>query len=199
MFHTSQWRTDGIGAFLLLNAFLGLAAIPNLPDLDNLAWGEEITQLTPPIKEAANIPSTPNDTMKSIAQKYVETFDLAAGALGIPYKGDAATLPGGTRSSRLVFGSSETKFIIGQCRSKDLSVTSAVHASVAATNAALALVEKKDTRYTSTIRFSLRPYMPRPYSTCQYTSGLYTTGWMKATSSLAFWIDNARAYNKEYR
>ena len=52
---------------------------------------------------------------------------------------------------------------------------------------------------TSTIRFSLRPYLPEPYNSPAYASGLYTTGWMKAVPASASWDETARAYNEEYR
>lgn len=74
-----------------------------------------------------------------------------------------------------------------------------MHASVAATNHALASVENKKKHYTSTVRFSVRPYLPKPYSTPAYASGLYTTGWMKTVPASASWADNAKAYNDECR
>lgn len=72
-------------------------------------------------------------------------------------------------------------------------MTSAVHASVAATNHYLASMENKNKHYTSTIRFSLRSYLLEPYSTPAYASGLYTTGWMDTVPTSASWIHNAKA------
>ena len=197
--HTAHWRTDGIGVLQLLDAFLDLASTPDLPDPSSLSWGQEVACLAPPIEEAASIPEKPSEAIKSLGHKYVETFYQAAGAVGIPYKGDTTTTPGGTRSSHLSFSTSQTEAITSLCKAKAISVTSAVHASVAAANFALTLPEKKENHYTSTIRFSLRPYLPQPYSTPQYASGLYTTGWMKAVPVTASWIENAKAYNDEYR
>ena len=195
--HTAHWRTDGVGVLLLIDAFLELVTKPTLPDPSTLIWGQEIARLAPAIEDAANIPVAPTDAIKALSKKYIETFYRAAGAVGIPYKGDITT-PGSTRSSRFVFSPSETNFIISQSKAKGFSVTSAVHASIAATNYALASTENKDKQYTSTVRFSFRPYLPKPYSTPAYASGLYTTGWMRTVPASASWTENAKAYNDEY-
>ena len=197
--HTAHWRTDGIGVLLLIDAFFDLVIRPTLTDPDTLVWGQEVTRLAPAVEDAANMLRVPTDAVKTLSQKCVETFYQAAGAVGIPYAGEATTLPSGTKSCHLAFSASESTSIVGQCKARGFSVTSAVHASVAAANFALASAENKDKNYTSTIRFSLRPYLPEPYSTPAYASGLYTTGWMKAVPASASWIDNTKAYNNEYR
>ena len=197
--HTAHWRTDGVGILLLIDAFFDLITGPALPDPNTLLWGQETARLAPSIEDAANIPIASTNVIKTISQKCVETFYPAADAVGIPFKGGATTSPGGTRSSRLVFSTSETDFIVSQCKVKGFSVTSATHASIAATNHALASTDKKERYYTSTVRFSLRPYLPKPYSTPAYASGLYTTGWMKTVPASASWTENAQAYDGEYR
>ena len=187
-----------MGVLLLLDAFFDLVAKPTLPEPHTLLSGQEIARLTPAFEDAAKLPIAPTDAIKSTSQKLMETFYESAGAVGIPYRNEGTTLPRGTRSSRYFFSPSETKNIICQCKAREISVTSAVHASVAAANVTLASVEKKNRHYTSTVRFSLRPYLPGPYSTPAYASGLYTTGWMKTVLASASWIDNAKAYNDEY-
>ncbi|KAL8823888.1 MAG: hypothetical protein Q9191_005466 [Dirinaria sp. TL-2023a] len=199
LFHTAHWRTDGVGILLLIDAFLDLAVSPMLPDPDSLAWGQEVPRLAPAVESAAGMPTMPTDAIKSIAQGYAETFYQASDAIGIPYKGNASTIPSGTRSTHLTFDATETLGIVDQCRMRGFSVSSALHASVAAANRALALKDNKQKHYTSTIRFSLRPYLPKPYSTPAYASGLYTTGWMKTIPASASWVDHAKAYNEEYR
>ena len=196
--HTAHWRTDGVGVLLLIDQFFELATSSPLPDSNTLTWGQETARLAPAIEDAADIPVAPTDAIKSLSQKYVETFYQAASAVGIPYKSEA-TVPGGTRCSRLIFSPSETNLVASQCKAKGFSVTSAVHASVAATNYALAALENKDKHYTSTVRFSFRPYLPKPYSTPAYASALYTTGWMRTVPASASWIENTKAYNDEYR
>ena len=196
--HTSHWRTDGIGVLLLINAFLDIATRPHLPDPSILAFSEEHCRLAPTVEDAAKLPSSPTEAIKASAQKSVATFYQAAGAVGIRYEGAANTIPGGTCSAMLAFSTDETASILERCKAKGFSVTSAVHASVATTNYALALQEDKQKHYTSTIRFNFRPYLPEPYSTPAFASGLYTTGWMKAVPATASWEENAKAYHEEY-
>lgn len=174
--HTAHWRTDGLGVLLLIDAFLDLIVMAALPDPDCLTWGEEVSRLAPAVEEAAGMPTVPTDAIKTLAQECIETFYHAAGAIGIPYKGENTTIPSGTRSTRMAFSLSETLAIVNQCKAKEISVTAAVHASVALANRALASEDCNGKHYTSTIRFSLRPYLPEPYSTPAFASGLYTTG-----------------------
>lgn len=196
--HTAHWRTDGIGALQLLNDLFKIVATPNLAEAV-YPWGEEVTRLAPPIEEAASIPTTPTPANESLCQRYVETFKQAAGPVGIAYTGSPITPPVSTRSSHLVFSPQDTAAVVSICKARGLSVTSAIHASVAAANHALAAPKDKEKHYTSTIRFSLRPYLPQPYNTTAYASGLDTTGWMKAVPASASWDETARAYNEEYR
>lgn len=86
--HTAHWRVDGIGVFMLLNSLLELAAQPDLADPWSLPWGSEAERLAPAVEEAARMPETP-----SPAQEAVDSFTLVTGAVGIPYLGDAATVP----------------------------------------------------------------------------------------------------------
>ena len=103
----------------------------------------------------------------------------AVGSVDITYKGQAVTLLCGTCSSRSVFSVVEMDFIISQCKAGGFFVITAVHASVAATNHALASVENKIKQYTSTIRFSPRLLSAEAYSLPTYASGPYINIWIK--------------------
>jgi hypothetical protein len=177
--HTAHWRTDGIGVLLLLDAFLAIAAGPApLGDPAKLAWGTETERLAPSVEDAAAMPlpyeSTPE--MEARGAALVATFAHTVGATGIPYLGDASTLPTGTRQAPLVFSPATTEKILIACKDRGVSVTTALHASVAGANYELADADAKSKHYTSTIRYGLRPYLPEPYSSPAYASGLYTTG-----------------------
>ena len=199
LFHTAHWRTDGIGALLLMDEFFDLVVSSNISDPRDLFWGQEVARLAPTVEDAAKMPDTPIQAIRDLVQKCIDTTSAAAGAIGILYNGTPGTPPAGTHSSSLRLSLSETTRVVQSCKQKGFSVTSAIHASVAAANYAFAADKHKDKHYTSTIRFSLRPYLPEPYSSPSYASGLYTTGWMKAVSAFARWEERARAYNEEYR
>ncbi|KAI5925516.1 hypothetical protein F4810DRAFT_717864 [Camillea tinctor] len=200
--HTAHWRSDGIGVLLLLDAFLALAAkLSSLTDADptHLDWGTEVVRLTPAIEDAAAVPKKSTPELKKCGAAFVGTFAHVAGAVGIPYLGNAATLPTGTRNVTVAFSTAATEKIVKICKARDISVAAAVHASVAGANYALADASARSKHYTSTIRYSLRPYLPEPYSTPAFAAGLYTTGWMKRVESKASWEERLQIYQDEYR
>ncbi|CAJ2512710.1 Uu.00g008290.m01.CDS01 [Anthostomella pinea] len=108
-------------------------------------------------------------------------------------------MPAGTYSAAFAFSAATTEKIVAACKERSISVTSAVHASVAGANFALADAAARDKHYTSTVRFSLRPHLPEPYSTPAFAAGLYTTGWMKRVEPQASWAQHAQDYEDEYR
>jgi hypothetical protein len=162
--HTAHWRTDGIGVLILLDALLQLAVDPDLTDPTMLPWGEEVRRLAPSIEEAADIPLAPSDQQSALGNHYLSTFSHASGAVGIPYTGAASTLPQGIAAVLRTLDSATSSAVVQKCKTQGLSVTSAIHASVAAANWQLAEEARKHQHYTSTIRFNLRPYLPIPYS-----------------------------------
>jgi hypothetical protein len=196
--HTAHWRTDGIGVMLLLAQLLHLAVDSNLANPDSLPWGEEAKRLAPAVEDAANIPLHANVEQTQLGTHYLNTFAHAAGSIGIPYLGDSSTLPQGTRSVTRTLSTSTTAAVIQKCKALNLSVTSAVHASVAAANIQQASPERKHEHSTSTVRFSLRPYRPAPYSGSENAAGLYTTGWMDRVDASETWLQHARHYNEIY-
>ncbi|QKX58649.1 uncharacterized protein TRUGW13939_05776 [Talaromyces rugulosus] len=197
LLHTQHWRTDGVGVFILLDEFLALVAQSPV-DVSSLPWGEETARLAPSIEEAAGISLNPSEEDKRIGQQCVASFGHAVGAVGTVSRAPLETQPGGTRSARLFFTEEETKTVIQACKSQNISVTSAVHASVAAANYALAGPEDQKKHYTSTIRYSFRRFLPKPYSGREYASTIFTTGWMFPVSADSSWTERARAYHDEY-
>lgn len=198
--HTAHWRTDGIGVLLLLDSLLTLVSDPALPfDPASLDWGNEIVRLAPAVEDAAAIPNEPTTEQRERATALFATFSQASGATGIPYLGDNSTVPAGTRSATFTLSPEVTKSVVEACKARGVSVTSAIHSSVAGANYELADPASKDKYYVSTIRFALRPYLPEPYSTPAYAAGLYTTGWMKRVEAGDSWADRAQTYQDEYR
>jgi hypothetical protein len=196
--HCQHWRTDGVGGFILMDDFLALAARSSPPDASTLRWGEETARLAPSIEDAANAPVNPSTDDKQLGEKCVGTFGAAAGAIGIASRASAETLPGGTRIARLHLTEEETSAAVRACKARKISVTAAVHASIAAANYALAASEEKGKHYTSTIRYSFRPFLPKPYSGREYASAIFTTGWMFAVPAESSWDERAKMYHEEY-
>jgi hypothetical protein len=164
-----------------------------------LPWGEEPKRLAPAVEDAADISAVANKQQMTLGNQYLSTFGLAGGAVGIPYDGETSTLPQGTRSARLTFDAPNTGAIVDKCKELGVSVTSAVHASVAAANWELATPDRKHEHYTSTVRFSLRPYLLSPFNGPEYAAGLYTTGWMEKVDAERAWLEHAKHYNQIYQ
>ena len=207
--HSAHWRTDGIGGFLLMGQFIDL--IVNLASdrqsstrtiqdaFQSLAWGQEVKRLTPSVEEAIQAPHPPNELQEQIASELTGSFAHKIGAIGIPYEGDATTRPSGTRSVKLTLDPQTTATIVEAVKARGLTVTAAIHASVASANHQLAVPENKDRHYTSTIRLTLRSYLPEKFFTPSMGSGLYTTGWMMKVDPSSPWQSLAQEYQKEYR
>jgi hypothetical protein len=207
LLHTAHWRMDGVGGLLLLGQLVDLmiSHADNLlsgkpPDpFHSFHWGSEISRLTPPVEEAGNMPLTATDEQKTVAHAAVDTFALAAGALGVPYTGDASTVPSGTRAAELTFSPATTSAAVSAAKARGVGITAAVHASLAAINFRHAIAEHQGRHYTSTIKQSLRPYLPEPYSTPAAAAGLYTSGWLARVDASGTWVENARMYQAEYQ
>lgn len=199
--HTTHWRTDGLGVILLLDAFLSLASQPSLADPASLAWGSEVGRLAIAVEDAAAMPQESTAELRERGAALVGTFAHTVGAVGIPCLGDAATLPAGTRSAALALDAATTGRVVEACKARGVSVTAAVHASVAGANYALAGSDpdRAARHYTSTVRFALRPYLPPPHSTPASAAGLYTTGWMKRVEAASTWSERLQDYQGEYR
>jgi hypothetical protein len=201
LYHTAHWRSDGIGVIQLLDALFTLLITPNLSDPNTLAWGEEVDRLTPSIETIANIPKLEEigSDQRRVGKNYLNTFDLMRDAVGIPYLGDKSTAPSGTVFQKLSFSEQETQQLINRCKAKNLSVTAALHASIAATNWSSASPERKGQHYTSTARFSFKPYVPEPYNSPAYAACLLTTGWMTIVEPTESWEEQSRLYTSIYR
>ncbi|KAI0014881.1 hypothetical protein F4780DRAFT_150989 [Xylariomycetidae sp. FL0641] len=197
LLHSAHWRTDGLGALLLLDSFLDLAASDSArDDPAALPWGEEPARLAPSVEALAHMPLTPTPAQRARAEELAATFSLAAGTVGIPCRPDAAAqaVPGGTRRAALALTPAQTAQVVAACKQRGVSVTAAVHASVAGANYALAEKDGATRHYASTARFSLRPHLPHPDP-----AGLYSIGWTVSVPADADWDARARAYHAEYR
>ncbi|KAJ6035434.1 uncharacterized protein N7446_010196 [Penicillium canescens] len=207
LLHTAHWRMDGVGGLLLLGQLVDLIVSHAdtllsgklLDPFDSFHWGSEVARLAPPVEEAGNMPLTATDEQKAVAHWAVGTFALAAGALGVPYTGDASTVPSGTRAAELTFSPATTSAAVSAAKARGVGITAAVHASLAAVNFRHAIAEHQGRHYTSTIKQSLRPYLPEPYSTPAAAAGLYTSGWLVRVDASGTWVQNARMYQAEYQ
>ncbi|OTB00239.1 hypothetical protein M426DRAFT_66334 [Hypoxylon sp. CI-4A] len=198
LLHLSHWRTDGIGAFHLLNAFLEASAGALREEIPDFSWGGEVTRLVPSVEEALGLPHTPSPEIERAAQKYLDTVKNNVGALETPYRSDVGLLPGATRGALLHLSADTTAKLEAKCRDLGIELHAALHASIAATAYSIANPASKHKHHTSTMRQSLRPYLPAPYDGVAGASALYTAAYMVKVPATQSWLENARQYNAEY-
>ncbi|KAI9662677.1 MAG: hypothetical protein M1831_002720 [Alyxoria varia] len=86
--------------------------------------------LTPSVGMALCIPQNIPTTPKEL----ISAFQPAANSVGIAYQGDTSKLLRSSRGSQLVLSEESTKTVPSACKIRELIVTSAVHAALAATN-----------------------------------------------------------------
>ena len=200
--HLSHWRTDGIGAFYLLDAyFRTVTGLGSQHQPDSLAWGEEPTRLVPSVEQALQLPSQPTLDIEAAANRYLGTVTHAVGALPT-WRGPSdqpSLLPRDTRNAHLQFGEDETQQLQTQCRRLEISLEAAIHASVTAAAYSIADPAVRHTHHTTTMRQSLRPHLPPPYHEAAGAAGLYTAGYMVKVPCTQSWWENARQYDAEYR
>lgn len=199
VFHSSHWRSDGIGVLHLMDDFLDLvvqAGQQSPPP--QIAWGVETSRLAISNEEAYGMPTELTPAIRATAAKYGGTFDLIPSAVGVQYKPTSA-VPGGVRDATVRFTAAETAEVVKRAKVLGVSVTSAVHAALALANWAFAAPTDQHKHYTSTIRLNMRPKLPAPYSSRAYAAAEATTGYMFAVQAGTAWLDLARAYHAAYR
>lgn len=203
LLHLPHWRTDGYGALHLLNEYLEHLAYMitgGTPSIDELQWGSETSRLVPSLEEALKLPAKATPEVEQSAKKYLSTVALGRDAVGVevPVDVEPRTLPRGTQSARLRFTEAETQAVLQACKAKQISLDASVHATCGAVTYTGAAAAAQDRPYTSTMRFSMRPHMPRPYNGPQGAAGLYTGGYMIQVPASQSWSENAKQYSTEY-
>ncbi|CAI7668956.1 unnamed protein product [Penicillium manginii] len=195
----AHWRTDGYGALQLVHAFLNSLCEVVSGNQKEIQWGEEWRRLTPSIEEVLDIPVTATPKILEATRECMKTLAHARGAVGVAFTGDKQAAPAGTRSTRFCLTETETSAVAAACTERNISLTSAVHASCAILTHMQASPDDRDKHYTSTMRFTLRPHLLPPYSGPGFAAALYTAGYMFPVPASKSWIENARAYEREYR
>ncbi|EAW07076.1 uncharacterized protein ACLA_087830 [Aspergillus clavatus NRRL 1] len=196
----SHWRTDGIGALHLLNAYFE-AVVDALQQErpDTLPWGEEVSRLVPSVEEALGLPSTPTPEAECAAQKYLDTLAHYRDALSTPYRSGGNIAPGATRSVHRACSVAETTQLEAECRRQGLVLAAAVHAAVTTTAYDIADPALRRSHHSTTMRQSLRPNLPAPYNGPGGAASLYTAGYVVKVPPSQSWSQYAKQYDAEYR
>ncbi|KAL9067157.1 MAG: hypothetical protein Q9161_007053 [Pseudevernia consocians] len=198
LINLSHWRTDGIGAFHLLNAFFQAVFESLRQEPRELPWGKESARLVPSIEEALDLPRALSPMIERAAKQYLDTLADNLGALEIPYESETRVIPKGTRGARLRFSQDTTTELETACHLLGIHLEAAVHAAVTATAYSIADSTSRHKHHSSTMRHSIRPYLPAPYNGEAGAAGLYTAGYVVKVPASQSWLENAKQYEFEY-
>ncbi|KAJ9485198.1 hypothetical protein VN97_g8152 [Penicillium thymicola] len=200
----SHWRTDGVGALHLLNAFFHAVTdgLRNeIPEEGQLIWGKEVIRLTPSVEEALHLSFTPTTNEQSAAQKFLDTLAYHRDALAVSNQNSKHNqlTPSATRSIESSFSMAETKELLEMCHTCEISLQAAVHAAVTTTAFTIADPASTLLHHSTTVRQSLRPCLPPPYDGSAGAAGLYTAGYVMKVPPLQLWLQYAQRYEAEYQ
>ncbi|KAI1160769.1 hypothetical protein F5B18DRAFT_491583 [Nemania serpens] len=202
--HTGHWRTDGTGAFQLLNAFFEALAFSEANDL-KVAWGEETSKLTPAIEEALGLPKDPTEDIEAASAACFATGAHVMGSVGLPYRKSAGITAENTRMFRRTLSEDMTTSVLAACSKRNLKPSAAVHAALATANilgstslSPAGHSARGDGHYTSTMRFNLRPYLNEQFSSDRYAAALASGNYMARVDAGQSWDDKAVHYSSLY-
>ncbi|OAF54251.2 hypothetical protein VC83_09527 [Pseudogymnoascus destructans] len=201
IFLCSHWRIDAIGTNWVLDRLFSLLVAPratlhSVPSLD---------VVSPGLEGAIGSLETWTEEQETYARSYIQSFRADSFPNDrMPYKGDAATLPGNPARQTVVFDPTSTAHVIAACKVLEISVTAAVHSALAQTVFALAdgddgdqPGEKHD--YTCATSMNLRPKLPAPYNTRAHAVQTYVIGCACRVRRDSSFADAARALTKHYK
>ena len=169
---------DGMGALLLFNNLLATAAFayeqsaPKLPQ-----FGEEWSNLSPPLRVAAGIPTTLSPESEEHMRGILEHNASVKKGIQIaspPFQQESIH-PGKHQRVAVTLSKSTTDKLLDKCRSLGLSITHAYHAAIAL--AVRDLQERKQTdsmiRYISYCLVNERGHCKPPYGTSNHPVSVY--------------------------
>ena len=194
--HTAHWRSDGRGILHLLDRLLYNLTCANTQPL---RWGDEVNRLTMCVEDAAGMVDHVSSADQACVKDMATQLLKGAPALTIPCLGDTDTLPRSPRRSCLTWSVPKTANLIRACKARNITVTSAVHASIASTNIRRATPDTKTLDYRSSIRRDLRARLPEPHSSPASAAALFTTATIFSLPANGTWLDFARRLTDEYR
>ena len=163
--HISHWRIDFIGGLSLLHNLLTACVEPR-----QVHFGDEGKNLSPSRDEAAKF--TPSDVVHSpemAEEREKAVTDLLMQivgnlpSLGLPVQ-NSRQLPNGTLRSEVKLEASTTSAIISACKTRGLTVTTALHAALLVATQQVAPASLSSSTYTSLGLFNIRPLLSAPYN-----------------------------------
>ncbi|GLB06553.1 hypothetical protein AtubIFM57258_001863 [Aspergillus tubingensis] len=167
---SAHWRWDGSGLAMVLDQFLSELQAPTMTTTTTSFDGSEATRLIPSLDAIIGMPASPearNPEWSRRADELLATFLEGQPSIGLPVLNPAA-LPAKSLRTEHVVPADQATALRRACRARNITLTTAMHASAIietarAAAAAAANSTNPSSRYISWQAFDLRKYLPPPY------------------------------------
>nr|ANM86398.1 putative voltage-dependent L-type calcium channel [Cladonia uncialis subsp. uncialis]AUW31100.1 putative voltage-dependent L-type calcium channel [Cladonia uncialis subsp. uncialis] len=172
VFLSQHWRIDAIGTCMLLDRLFSIMAQPQDPA--SLLGKPVLEEISPCLEDAAGSPQNIAPELQDFAREYIDNFHKrAVNSGGLPFKGDAATLPAESSHQDLILTTDSTIALVAECKNRRISVSAAIHASLAYTVFSFAPPEDQPTDYTTVMATNMREHLPPPYNSKTHACQTY--------------------------
>ncbi|KAI2615010.1 hypothetical protein GGR54DRAFT_315661 [Hypoxylon sp. NC1633] len=170
IFRGHHHTIDGTGILLFWHAYLEALASPAA----DIQFGDEPARLAPIMEEVLGY--APEPTQEQAEKATALFLSWAASMPGIgPVSRLGAAPSGQCHNIELAFPATTTAALIAACRSRGISVTSAVHAAYIGAMVRHADPASRLEQYVTANQFNLRRYLPAPYNSSRYAVSVYYT------------------------
>ncbi|KAL4932115.1 uncharacterized protein BDV17DRAFT_254923 [Aspergillus undulatus] len=157
--HAHHATVDGIGMIMWWDRFFQALISPD----PNISFCDEHTRLTPALDDILGSGRPPTTEQGEKAKGLLMEYITKLPAIGFPSK-IGKVPPGQCQAMEYVFNAETTSAIIKACKSKGITVSSAVHAAYISILSKHADPASNTARYTSPCEFNLRSRLQPPYN-----------------------------------
>ncbi|KAL7800066.1 hypothetical protein V8C37DRAFT_363966 [Trichoderma ceciliae] len=180
---SAHWRIDGIGMLMLAHSFLSsLASVMrngldcDLNSYDSLVGSRLLTRSLDDLANAYTDETSTPMFIRSAADGLANDFVRGVPSIGLPtIPGSEEAVPGDSAREALRIDAPTTAAIISACRSRKISVSSAVHAAIICATATYPQ-HPLAANYASFFPVDMRRRLPKPYDGPDYAVGIFSTG-----------------------
>jgi 15-O-acetyltransferase Tri3 len=208
LFLSAHWRIDGVGTLNVLDRLFSMVANDVVDPAATLPWGTEHGGLSPCLEDAIGASSEYSDEMRTYARDAIADFHKnAVQKTSFPFKGDMKTPPASSLNETVQFTATSTSAIIQACKSRQISVTAAVHTALAEVYFEYTGPEDTESDYTTATSVNMRKYLPSPYNSSSHPFQPYVTSITPTVSrhssfaerTAALMADYTDWYNEDFR
>ncbi|KAL3458755.1 hypothetical protein BJX64DRAFT_301746 [Aspergillus heterothallicus] len=185
---------DGMGTIMFWHCLMQALASPHV----DVVFGDEYVRLSAPLDEALGYtgPPTPKETedANAILTRYAQSLP-SIGLVSDIRKAPAADC----HNAEHILSTETTAAITTACKTKQISVTSAVQAAWVCMLTKHADPASNTARYTTANEYNIRPYLPEPHNSASSAVGVYYAPLPFTIDLPATYTEIAQALHRHYQ